>query len=53
MKKKLKISDSLPPVFGKAEELNRTVRDLIRKVEDIIDLGNRLKVTDLLSFDKQ
>lgn len=48
--KNLKISDSLPPTFGMAAELNKDVRDLIRKVEDIIDLGNRLNIEDLLSF---
>ncbi len=48
--KNLKISDSLPLAFGTAAELNRNIRDLMRKVEDIIDLGIRLSINDLLSF---
>ncbi len=48
--KLLKVSDSLPSPFGIAAELNKNIRELIRKTEDIIDLGSRLNVEDLLSF---
>jgi hypothetical protein len=48
--KVLKISDSLPTAFGMATELNKRIRDLIRKVEDIIDLGDRLDIQDSLTF---
>ncbi|MGN6532089.1 MAG: Arm DNA-binding domain-containing protein, partial [Ginsengibacter sp.] len=48
--KVLKISDSLPTTFGMVAELNKKIRDLIRKVEDIIDLGDLLYIQDLLTF---
>lgn len=37
--KTLKISGSLPTVFGIAADLNKKIRNLIRKVEDIIHVG--------------
>jgi hypothetical protein len=46
----LKISDSLPPAFGIVAELNKKIRDLIRKVEDIIELGDRLHMPDSIVF---
>ena len=47
------VSDLLPASFGKASELNQQIRHLIRKAEDIVDLGIKLKEPDLVEFLKR
>jgi integrase len=49
-KKSLSVSDTLPSNFGKASELNQQIRNLVRKAEDIIDLGVKYNESDLVSF---
>ncbi len=52
-KKTLSISESLPLCYGNSTELNTQIRNLIRKTEDIIDLGIKQKADDLIQFLKQ
>jgi len=49
-KRNLKVSALLDRQFGEPNELNRQIRDMVRNVEELIELANNLKVDDLISF---
>jgi integrase len=52
-RKSLRISNDLPLVFGKADELNDELQKLIRIAEDIVSFAMKNKINDLLSFLKE
>ncbi len=52
-KKTLNISELLPFCYGDATELNDRIKSLIRKAEDLVDFGVKLKTEDLVMFLKQ
>jgi integrase len=52
-KKSCGVSESLPSIFGQANEINQQIRQLVRKVEDIVNLGKRNNEADLVAFLKE
>jgi len=48
--KRLRISPDLPACFGNSDVLNERLQSSIRIAEDILNLANRKKITDPLSF---
>ncbi len=52
-KRSLTISESLPLCYGDSIELNEQIRNLVRKTEDLVDFGVKLKTENVLMFLKQ
>jgi site-specific recombinase XerD len=49
-KRNLKVSGLIDSKYGEPNELNRQIRDMVRNVEELIELANNLKVNNLISF---
>jgi len=52
-KKTLRISESLPSSYGNSTDLNNQIKNLIRKTEDLVELGINLKIENLIMFLKE
>src|SRR3954452_19405103 len=52
-KRKECVSNSLPPAYGKSEQLNEEIRRMVRLADDIITFATRSEMEDPLEFVKQ
>src|SRR3982750_2115422 len=50
---KRQVKPNLPPEYGTASDINSRIKKLNRMAEDLIELGQKRKVSDLLEFVKE
>lgn len=50
---KLQVNSNLPPKYGTADDLNKRLKRIRRLAEDLVELGEKRKVDNLIDFAKR